>query len=114
MKHIACWIFAPVVVAASLPLHAIVLDCEDHGDGTYTCVEIEAGSATGAPQQNKAATIDPVLIEQAKRECVLREPRVRPGGMAASAARMEAKKTARENYEQCIATRAKELSEASP
>lgn len=109
------WLIAPLSLLACQPALAILLDCKHNTDGTYTCVEIGKPSATGAasPVHNEAATTERAYIEQAKKECTYRKPRTRAAGKGSSSAlKMEAMKSAQEDYERCVASKAAELRSA--
>jgi hypothetical protein len=90
----------------TMPALAILLDCKQNDDGTYLCVEIE-GSQAIEPAKSTVPEIDSVHIEQARKECIYREPRKRMG--SGSAVRSEARKSAQEDYDRCVADRAWEL-----
>ncbi len=105
-----------LIVALSLtpsaPAFAIILDCEHNLDGTYTCVEIGSSAETAAasPAQTEAAEVDRAYIERARESCTFQKPRARAGGKGStSALKMEAMKSAREDYERCLARKAAEL-----
>ena len=110
---------ARLIVALSLsstpPAFAIVLDCEDNHDGTYTCVEISNSNAAGRASagQTETAEGERAYIERAREACTYRKPRARAGGKGStSALKMEAMKAAREEYERCLARKAAELKNA--
>lgn len=90
----------------TLPALAILLDCKQNQDGTYLCVEIEESRAI-SPAKSTVPEIDAVHIEQAGKECIYREPRSRP--RSGSTARLEARKSAQQDYDRCVADRAWEL-----
>ena len=90
----------------TVPVLAILLDCKQNADNTYLCVEIE-GSQAIEHAENRVPEIDSAHIEQARKECVYREPRTRMG--ARSAVRAEARKSAQKDYDRCVANRAWEL-----
>jgi hypothetical protein len=109
------WLSAAAVLFASTPASAIILDCKQNLDGTYTCVEIGKPSAaeTASPAQDEAATIQRAYIERAREFCTYRKPRTRAGGKGStSALKMEAMKSAQEDYERCVAAKAAELQNA--
>ena len=101
-----CWIILLPGLLYTIPALAILLDCKQNSDGTYLCVEIE-GSQAIEPAKSTVPEIDSVHIEQARKECIYREPRKRMG--SGSAVRSEARKSAQEDYERCVAGRAWEL-----
>lgn len=98
-----------------LPLQyveAIQLDCQDNGDGTYFCVKIDPirdadGSATALSEAVKSNN---PYIEEAKKECSYQKPR-RVGSAVGSHAALnrEKEKSARQEYERCLAKKAHEL-----
>jgi hypothetical protein len=98
-------IFLPGLIY-TMPALAILLDCKQNNDGTFLCVEIE-GSQAIEPAKSTVPEIDSVHIEQARKECIYREPRKRMG--SGSAVRSEARKSAQEDYDRCVADRAWEL-----
>ena len=100
------WIMFLSCLIYTMPALAIMLDCKQNKDGTYLCVEIE-GSRAITPVKSTVPEIDAVHIEQARKECVYREPRSRP--RSGSAVRSEARKSAQQDYERCVADRAWEL-----
>jgi hypothetical protein len=105
------WMITPLALIAYQPASAIILDCKHNLDDTYTCVEIGKSSAAEAasPAHSEAAKIDRAYIEQAKKECTYRKPRMRTGGKGStSALRMETMKSAQEDYERCVASKAAE------
>lgn len=109
------WLIAPLALIVYRPALAIILDCKHNLDGTYTCVEIGNSPAAEAasPAQTEAAQIDRAYIEQAKKECTYRKPRTRAGGKGStSALKMEAMKSAQQDYERCVASKAAELRNA--
>ena len=106
MSKPAHWLMLLPVLALTAPAQAILLDCKHNADDTYLCVEIE-GSQAIQPAPTRAPEIDKAHIEQAKKECVYREPRVRMG--SGSAVRAEARKSAQKDYDRCVASRAWEL-----
>jgi len=91
------WLIFLCGLIYTLPAPAILLDCKQNRDGTYLCVEIKS----------TAPEIDSAHIDQARQECTYHEPRTRPG--ARSAVRSEARKSAQEDYDRCVADRAREL-----
>jgi hypothetical protein len=106
-------LIAPLALIACQPALAIILDCKHNHDGTYTCVEIGKPSAaeTDSSAHSEAAGIDRAYIEQAEKECTYRKPRKRAGGKGSTGAlKMEAMKSAQEEYERCVAIKAAELS----
>jgi hypothetical protein len=108
-------LMAPLALIVYQPALAIILDCKHNLDGTYTCVEIGKSSAAEAPTSahGEAATIDRAYIEQAKKECTYRKPPMRAGGKGStSALKMEAMKSAQEEYERCLAIKAAEIRKA--
>jgi hypothetical protein len=108
-----CWLIALMALAVYRPAWAIILDCKRNLDGTYTCVEIGQSSAAEAasPVRSKAEKIDRAYIEQAKKACTYRKPRTRAGGKGStSALKMEAMKSAQQEYEHCVTRKAAELS----
>jgi hypothetical protein len=109
------WWSAIAILTATTPASAIILDCKQNLDGTYTCVEIGKPSAaeTASPAQDEAATIQRAYIERAREFCTYRKPRPRAGGKGStSALKMEAMKSAKEDYERCVAAKAAELQKA--
>jgi len=109
------WLITPLALIVYQPALAIILDCKHNLDGTYTCVEIGKSSAAEAasPAHSEAAKIDRAYIERAKAECTYRAPRMRAGGKGAtSALKMEMAKSAQEDYERCVATKAAEIRKA--
>lgn len=109
------WSMVPLMLMFSLPVRAIILDCEKNPDGSYLCVEVgqPTEEAAVSPAQTEAAKIDRAYLEQAKQQCTYKEPRRRGTGMAAGgASRSEAEKLAREKYERCLARKARELKNA--
>lgn len=109
------WLIAPLALIVYRPASAILLDCKHNLDGTYTCVEIGQSPAAEAasPAHSEAAKTDHAYIEQAKKACIYRKPRTRAGGkVSTSALKMEAVKSAREEYERCVAIKAAELRKA--
>jgi len=105
-------LIAPLALIACQPALAIILDCKHNDDGSYTCVEIGNPSAaeTDSSTHSEAAEIDRAYIEQAEKECTYRKPRKRAGGKGSTRAlRMEAMKSAQEEYERCVAIKAAEL-----
>lgn len=109
------WPITGLALIYPLAAFAIVLDCEQNPDGTYTCVEIgQASSAElDSPAQSEAAKIGRAYIEQARQQCTYRKPRARAGGKGStSALKMEAMKSAQEAYEHCVASKAAELRNA--
>ena len=90
----------------TMPALAILLDCKQNEDGTYLCVEIE-GSRAITPTKSAVPEIDTIHIEQARKECIYHEPRTRP--RSGSAVRSEARKSAQQDYDRCVADRAWEL-----
>lgn len=115
MKNLS-WLIAPLALIVYQPAWAIILDCKHNPDGTYTCVEIgkpSAAEAAASPAHSEAAKIDRAYIEQAKKECTYRKPRTRAGGKGStSALKMEAMKSAQEDFERCVAAKAAELRNA--
>ena len=104
-------LLAGLALAAPLPAHAIILDCDINVDGTYTCVEIHGTVLTeDARQQAREAQRE--YYDQAQDECEYREPRRRPSGKGSSALRMEDQKRAQAEYEACISRKAEELRKA--
>jgi len=106
------WILIALCALSSFPAAAIKLDCVAHGDGTYTCVEIEnvPGAAASAPSEDAAGTIDDKYTRQAREQCTYRKPHARAGGkLSRGAARMEAEKNAQEDYERCVINQAAAL-----
>ena len=101
-----CWIIFLPGLLYTMPALAILLDCKQNDDGTYLCVEIE-GSQAIEPAKSTVPEIDSFHIEQARKECIYREPRKRMG--SGSAVRSEARKSAQEDYDRCVADRAWEL-----
>ncbi len=116
------WLIFPAAMTFSLDAAAIMLDCKDLGDGTYTCVEINESFYLPPPASKSdpdsdadpdAASGNP-YIEEARKHCTYQKPRGRKGGGGASgAAKMEALKNAREDYDRCIALKARELMNAA-
>ncbi len=100
------WIILLPGLIYTMPALAILLDCKQNEDGTYLCVEIE-GSQAIEPAKSSVPEIDYVHIDQARKECVYREPRTRMG--SSSTVRAEARKSARKDYDRCVADRAWEL-----
>jgi hypothetical protein len=114
LKYVRWW-SAFAILTTATPAAAIILDCKQNLDGTYTCVEIGKPSAaeTASPAQDEAATIQRAYIERAREFCTYRKPRTRAGGKAStSALKMEAMKSAQEDYERCVAAKAAELQKA--
>jgi len=106
MLNLTRWlIFLPGLIY-TIPALAILLDCKQNKDGTYLCVEI-AGSQAIEPAKGNVPDIDSAHIEQAREECIHREPRRRP--RSGSAVKSEARKSAQEDYDGCVADRAWEL-----
>lgn len=105
MKDLPCRIFA-LLLLTPFSASAILLDCKDHGDGTYTCVEISESATT--------EHIEAAFVEQAKEQCKQRTiKRHATGGMSSrGAVRMEAMKGAKEDYDRCVANKARELRDA--
>jgi hypothetical protein len=105
MIKMPCWVTLLLSTTFPLNAHAIKLDCVDHGDGTYTCVEIghspTASLSDAKPGQD--TRIEPAYLEQAKKACTQHKPRKRIGGQKTGAAlRMEEEKSARESYDRCL------------
>ena len=98
-------IFLPGLIY-TMPALSILLDCKQNKDGTYLCVEIE-GTRAIEPAKSVVPEIDSVHIEQARKECIYREPHTPP--RSGSAVRSEARKSAQEDYDRCVADRAWEL-----
>lgn len=101
-----------------LPAPGLQLDCEDHGDGTYTCVEIGSdrikGSPTSGSPSPQAQRASPAYVSQAEEECEARLRPRRAGGKGTSGAvRLEARKRAQEDYDRCVTERAAELERAA-
>ena len=114
------WLIFPTVMAFSLDAAAILLDCEDLGNGTYTCVEIKDPYYLPPPATESAPDADPVAasgnpyIEEARNHCTYRKPRGRKGGGGAmGSAKMEALKKAQKDYDRCIVEKAWELKKAA-
>lgn len=106
------WLIAPLALIVYQPALAIILDCTHNLDGTYTCVEIDKSAAAEAASSSRSETaeIDRANIEQAEKECTYRKPRMRSGGKGStSALKMEAMKSAQEEYERCVAIKAAEI-----
>jgi len=106
------WLIAPLALIVYQPALAIILDCKHNLDGTYTCVEIDKSAAAEAASSSRSETaeIDRAYIEQAEKECTYRKPRMRTGGKGStSALKMEAMKSAQEEYERCVAIKAAEI-----
>lgn len=109
------WLITALALIVCRPALAIILDCKHTIDGTYTCVEIGKSSAAeiASPAHSEAAKIDRAYIEQAKEKCTYRTPRTRAGGKGStSALKMEARKSAQEEYERCVTSKAAELRKA--
>lgn len=112
------WLIFPAAMTFSLDAAAIKLDCKDLGDGTYTCVEIKESYYLPPPASKSdpdsdadphAASGNP-YIEEARKHCTYQKPRGRKGGSGTSgAAKMEALKKARKDYDRCIVQKAWEL-----
>ena len=100
------WIIFLSGLIYAMPAPALLLDCKQNKDGTYLCVEIE-GSRAITPAKSTVPEIDAAHIEQARKECIYREPRTRP--RSGSAVRSEARKSAQQDYDRCVADRAWEL-----
>lgn len=104
-----------ILVMIPLQVEAILLDCQDNGDGTYFCVKIDPvldtdGSSTAL---SEALKTNQPYIEEAKKECTYKKPR-RVGSAVGSHAALnrEREKAAQEEYERCLANKAHELKKA--
>jgi hypothetical protein len=88
----------------ALAAGTLKLECEDHGDGSYSCVEISRSA--GAPRATPKAepTVAPAHLEKARQECTFQRPRTRPGGQkgGGAALRAEQEKAAQEAYDRCL------------
>lgn len=112
MRNRILQLVALVPLTAPLPAGAILLDCEVNADRVYTCIEIsDAATHTAAPEGTETYSAEySAYIEEAKKSCVYREPRRRVSGKNTSAAlRVEELKSARADYEQCIADKARAM-----
>ncbi|MGD8842349.1 MAG: hypothetical protein PVJ83_02650 [Gammaproteobacteria bacterium] len=105
---------ACALILANLPLSAdaILLDCQINDQRIYTCVEVGVPAAAG--ETPPVIRVDDEAygryLDQAKQQCVYKEPRRRTGGKNTGLAlRTEALKSAREDYEACISATAREL-----
>ena len=116
------WLIFSTAITFSLDAAAILLDCEDLGDGTYTCVEVKESyylpPPASQPDPNTDAAPDAAsrnpYIEEARNHCTYRKPRGRKGGGGTlGAAKMEALKKARKDYDRCIVEKAWELKKAA-
>lgn len=103
-----------VLILADAPLSAdaILLDCQINEQRVYTCVEV--GVPAAGSETPPVIRVDDKAygryLDQAKQQCVYREPRRRMGGKNTGlAARTEELKSAREDYEACISATAREL-----
>ena len=106
------WIIISLAMWFSTQASAILLDCNDLGDGTYTCVEVKNAYMPPSEHasQNQPEDADNPYLEQAKKACAYEKPRTHsPMGRHSSAARMEALKSAQEKYDRCVAEKAWEL-----
>jgi hypothetical protein len=109
------WLIAPLTLLVYRPALAIIFDCTDNHDGTYTCVEIGQAPAaqTASPEHSETAKTERAYVEQAKKKCTYRKPRTRAGGKGStSALKMEAMKSAQQEYERCVAIKSSELRKA--
>ena len=116
------WLIFPAVMTFSMNAAAILLDCEDLGNGTYTCVEVKE-SIYLPPSSSKSdpdADTDPDMasgnpyIEEARKHCTYQKPRGRKGGGGTlGAAKMEALKKAQKDYDRCLVEKAWELKKAA-
>jgi hypothetical protein len=106
---------AAVVLISSKAAVAIILDCQQNLDGSYSCVEIGKPQPAHpvTPARDEESKIQREYIERAKEFCTYQKPRLRAGGKAASSAfKMEAMKSAQQDYERCLAAKAAELRNA--
>ena len=106
------WLIAALTLLVYRPALAIIFDCTDNHDGTYTCVEIGRATAgqTASPEHSETAKINRAYVEQAQKECTYRKPRTRAGGKGStSALKMEDMKSAQQENERCVAFKAAEL-----
>ncbi len=103
-----------VLILLALPITsgAVLLDCEIDAQRIYTCVEVGEPAAAGGKADDTEAYGDEYrrYLEQAEQQCVYNEPRRRVAGKnTGGALRMEDLKSAREEYEQCVSAKAREL-----
>ena len=111
MRAIAPGIF-PILLSMPITSGAVQLDCEIDAQRIYTCVEVgEPATAAGEADETEAYGDEyRRYLEQAEQQCVYKEPRRRAAGKnTGSALRMEDMKSAREEYEQCVSAKAREL-----
>ena len=103
-----------IIILLSLPVTAVavLLDCEIDAQRIYTCVEVgESATAAQDPDGTEAYGEEyRRYIEQAKQQCVYKEPRRRVAGKnTGGALRTEELKSARNAYEQCVSEKARAL-----
>ncbi len=115
MPRKLCWPGIWGLAVIPLQVTAIQLDCQDNGDGTYFCVEIDPvrDAAENSSALSEAVERNNPYIEEAKKECTYKPPR-RHGNASGSRAALfkEREKSAKQDYEYCLASKAHEIKKA--
>ena len=107
-----------LILLLSSPLNAaaLMLDCEDNGDGTLTCIRIENSveASLDRPAKTPAENMNQEYIEAARKECTYRKPHRRTGKAGSNRSlALEADKAAREEYDRCVLKAARALKKAA-
>lgn len=104
-------LIAPLLSLLPLTAGAILLDCEVTGEHLYRCIEV-GKSAADAAEKNTTQAYDSDYdryVEAAKKDCVYKPPAYRPGKSAGVALKSEQLKSAQEDYDNCVADKARAL-----